>query len=199
MVGRDLDLPCWEDWINTFGRQLQRPRTHAQNIHREGRRALQIIGIGILKVNYGIPCKNGTPITSNQDLHDGRVMPPQHAAIIMYSNRTIKPVNRNLQWPENKIVISPCEIINSWEKLQRRWQILVSRIRIKSSGLDFVYERGHDPVIQMIDVLGLEARNIKSLYFWTIGPAMIMPQKTMHNSTPNSWGSHLVFTFNSEK
>lgn len=151
------------------------------------------------QLRNSIQCKNLTPITSNQDLHDGRVMPPQHVAIIMYSNRTIKPVNRNLQWPENKIVISPCEIINSWEKLQRRWQILVSRIRIKSSGLDFVYERGHDPVIQMIDVLGLEARNIKSLYFWTIGPAMIMPQKTMHNSTPNSWGSHLVFTFNSEK
>lgn len=35
--------------------------------------------------------KNG-----NQDLQEGRVMPPQQAAIIMYSNRTITNVNSAL-------------------------------------------------------------------------------------------------------
>lgn len=34
--------------------------------------------------------------TATQDRQEGRVMPPQQAAIIMYSNRTIKHVNRAL-------------------------------------------------------------------------------------------------------
>lgn len=34
--------------------------------------------------------------TTTQDLQEGKVMPPQAAAIIMYSNRTIKHVKRAL-------------------------------------------------------------------------------------------------------
>lgn len=45
-------------------------------------------------------------ISVNQDLHFGRVMPPQAAAIIMYSSRTIRPVSKALSH-ENRRIISP--------------------------------------------------------------------------------------------
>lgn len=38
--------------------------------------------------------KISTDKAETQDLHEGRVMPPQQAAIIMYSNKTIKHVSR---------------------------------------------------------------------------------------------------------
>lgn len=59
------------------------------------------------------------PITINYDRHEGRVMPPQQAAIIMYINRTIKPVNNALQCPENKNTSSHYESLNSWQRLPR--------------------------------------------------------------------------------
>lgn len=59
------------------------------------------------------------PITLNYDRHEGRVMPPQQAAIIMYINRTIKPVNNALQRPENKNISSHYESISSWQRLPR--------------------------------------------------------------------------------
>jgi hypothetical protein len=42
--------------------------------------------------------KFSTDKAETQDLHEGRVMPPQQAAIIMYSNKTITHVNRALSW-----------------------------------------------------------------------------------------------------
>lgn len=49
----------------------------------------------ISKVDICIPLQRlGYINMTRQDLQEGSVMPPQAAAIIMYSNRTIKHVNR---------------------------------------------------------------------------------------------------------
>jgi hypothetical protein len=51
--------------------------------------------------NHTSEGKFSTSETASQDLHEGRVMPPQQAAIIMYSNKTITHVSRALSCKHN--------------------------------------------------------------------------------------------------